>query len=121
MHKGAPEGYLMIDHRGSPGVDAEFIRRSGRTALAVGEGQMAEAAIFQCCACQRLIVKTSARADSRNFCRQCDSFMCDACAIASHQSGRHIPFTQVLERLFETAIRGGQPPSSLLIGEQPHG
>jgi len=59
------EGYLLIDHRGSPGTSQ------------VPGGTMLEAASFTCPHCSRVIFKNPRRVRPRGYCRKCDQNVCD--------------------------------------------
>lgn len=73
------EGWLMIDHRASPGIPTEMALRMGLDPKLVGEGGFMEAATFTCkhCGCAKL--KNPKRTRPRGYCRLCDHYICDAC------------------------------------------
>jgi hypothetical protein len=62
------EGFLMIDHRASPGLPE------------VPEGTLFEAAILTCSHCQVTMIRNPARTRARAYCTGCDHYICDRCA-----------------------------------------
>jgi hypothetical protein len=62
------EGYLMIDHRASPGLPE------------VPEGTLFEAALLTCSHCQLSMIRNPARTRERAYCTGCDHYICDRCA-----------------------------------------
>jgi len=63
--KKAREGYLLIDNRHAPGPD-------GTTFL--------EAATITCSHCQRQLIRNPDRQREREWCANCDKYICDPCA-----------------------------------------
>jgi hypothetical protein len=50
------EGYLLIDHRASPGLPKGFYDPLGIENPTVGEGQIAEMATITCSHCKRILI-----------------------------------------------------------------
>ena len=50
------EGYLLIDHRASPGLPADFYQKVGLDAPAVTEGKMLESATLTCVHCNAIVI-----------------------------------------------------------------
>lgn len=74
------QGYLLIDHRASPGLTAEDMIRGGMDpTLAVGEGKMLEAATLTCGHCQGTVIKNPNRKRERAYCAKCTDYICDKC------------------------------------------
>jgi hypothetical protein len=76
------EGYLLIDHRNSPGITEEFIRSCGKDPadfLIVGEGKVLEAATLTCSHCQKVVHMSPTRKRERGSCRKCNKYICDDC------------------------------------------
>src|SRR4051812_38085149 len=72
------EGYVMIDHRDSPGVSDAMAVAVG---LAPGAGRgFFESATVTCRHCQTVIMLRPDRSRERHFCRGCSRYMCDRCA-----------------------------------------
>jgi hypothetical protein len=71
------EGYVMVDHRNSPGFTEAEARAAG---LPPGAGRgLFEAATITCSHCQTIVVKRLDRTRERAYCAQCDRYICDAC------------------------------------------
>lgn len=71
------EGYLLIDHRNSPGIPKEFQLLGVPQELIVGAGQILEIAIATCSHCQAEIILNPSRTRPRNNCPKCDHYICD--------------------------------------------
>jgi hypothetical protein len=66
----AHEGYIMIDHRASPGTPD------------VPGGTLLEAAMLQCAHCNSFQIKNPGRTRDRADCMKCGyMYVCDNCAI----------------------------------------
>jgi hypothetical protein len=102
------EGYLMIDHRNSPGVSAELIQQSGKSAPIVGAGALHEAPIITCSHCQAGMMLNPMRTRNREYCAKCDHYICDRCALVLKVTLECKPFRQVLDTLQEQAVLIGQ-------------
>lgn len=72
------EGYLLIDHRNSPGVSEELIRASGKNAPVIGSGQVFESGTVTCAHCNVVVVLNPNRTRPRGYCRKCDQYVCDS-------------------------------------------
>lgn len=77
LSKRAREGYMLIDHRNSPGVNPELIRASGLDAPVVGKNELFESATLLCGHCQAVVVLNPDRSRPRNWCSVCDHYVCD--------------------------------------------
>lgn len=95
------EGYLLIDHRYSPGLpDTDFDQRI------YGPGRTFEAATKQCSHCQRAIVVNPFRQRERAYCPKCDHYICDNCETTRHLTGGECrPFRQIAEEAADNASR----------------
>lgn len=102
------EGYLLLDHRDSPGVNPELERICGLPVGATKAGAFFESATRSCRHCQRQIVLNPDRSRERHRCRGC-GYMCDACAAIYAIDGvcRNIErqFAEVLERAVHESMR----------------
>jgi hypothetical protein len=68
------EGYLMIDHRASPGIPGTPMR----------EGSLFEAATLRCSHCGCVQIKRPDRVRPRASCVKCGGgYICDACHAAT--------------------------------------
>lgn len=88
-------GYLLIDHRNSPGVSQEMIVASGKDVPTAKAGTIFEADTYVCSHCNAIIIKNPLRVRPREVCRKCMRVVCDSpgCAIEC------VPFERVLEDL----------------------
>lgn len=59
------EGYLLIDHRASPGTPQ------------VPEGRILEAPTITCSHCNAVVILNPMRTRPRNYCAKCDHYVCD--------------------------------------------
>lgn len=98
------EGYLLIDHRASPG-NAD-----------VPEGQVFESAVLTCSHCQTAVVLRPDRSRERHYCMGCDHYICDVCAEIRKNTGVCRTMRQVMAEVFERNLRAPQPtPAGPLI------
>ena len=94
-------GYLVIDHRDSPGLTPEDVA-GVPGAIAVPGGTQLEADIQQCTHCQRGVLLNPGRVRARAVCPKCHHYLCDSCEAARLASGGAcVPFKAVLDRAFE--------------------
>lgn len=115
MSKRRQEGYLLIDNRFGPGVSEEFIRKSGRDAPVVGEGQMFEAPTITCAHCHTVLVVNPARTRERGYCRKCDHYICDNCSLIAHfNGGKCVPMSKVLDEVQNASFKGEEHVSSVI-------
>ena len=80
------EGYLMIDHRSSPGFGSHLRRLFGvrEGSKEGGEGTVLERATMTCKHCATVQVKNPWRIRSRHHCDKCGgAYICDGCAAAA--------------------------------------
>lgn len=91
------EGYLLIDHRNSPGVPDDIAVATG---LPIGAGQlMFEAPTYTCKHCQRIVVMNPDRKRERAYCRGCDHLICDPCGAERARTLKCRTFEQVIDQL----------------------
>jgi len=85
------EGYLIIDHRASPG-----------NTLAP-EGQVYETPTVTCSHCGAVVVLSPTRKRPRHYCVKCDHYVCDkpACGLECR------PWMRVIEAAEKAAHHGG--------------
>ena len=77
------EGYLMIDHRASPGIGAADVakfRSLGFNIPEVPEGTMRELGTKACAHCGGVVVLNPDRVRERGHCSKCFKYLCDPCA-----------------------------------------
>lgn len=99
------EGYLLIDHRASPGVSAEFVRASGKAAPFAGEGQMLEAPTITCSHCHQVLIVNPDRQRARGYCGKCDHYVCDRCEGLRVQTGVCRSMAQIFDEAQDHAAR----------------
>ena len=106
MHsKRSHEGYLLIDHRESPGVPDALLRTIGAE-LPQGAGVgMFEAPTITCSHCQTVLILNPLRTRERAYCQKCDHYICDGCGAALAASGVCKPFRQLIEETQEQAAQ----------------
>jgi NAD-dependent SIR2 family protein deacetylase len=88
MHsKRSLEGYLIIDDR-------------------LSGGGLKEMATLTCSHCHRQIAVHPLRTRERNYCRKCDHYICDDCALVAKLNGGECnPLTAVFDREQERLFR----------------
>ena len=94
------EGYLKIDHRGSPGVPADIARQTGMPGALTG---LFEAPTLTCHHCGTVMLENPLRNRPRNYCSSCDHFLCDGCAAARHQETGPC---RSMDRRIDAALKG---------------
>ena len=102
------EGYLMVDHRASPGLPEEVARVSGYDPRHAGEGKVFEAASLTCSHCKCAVVKNPLRQRERHTCAKCGyHYICDGCALeASKPDYSHLPYEKLKDDTLEMGMRG---------------
>jgi hypothetical protein len=101
------EGYLLVDHRESPGVPDGLAHAAG---LPPGANRgVFEAPTITCNHCCKVLVVNPLRRRDRAWCAKCDKYICDECGAIMALSGvcRSIP--RVVEELQEAAAKGATP------------
>lgn len=95
-------GYLMIDHRASPGLPEGVARKLGLDPRYAGEGKLLEAGTLTCAHCKCAVVKNPLRNRERASCPQCNfHYICDFCAIKMRSPDyQHEPFSRIVDKLF---------------------
>ena len=113
-----PEGYLLIDHRCSPGIPEELARRNGLPPELVREGRVLEMKTKSCRHCGGVVVLNPDRLRERHSCLACGgAFVCDACKAASLEPGyTHRSFEQIADMVRSGRYTlGGDPAAPVLI------
>ncbi len=92
-------GYLIIDHRASPGMSLEDARLAGFDPFDVREGNVLERSTLTCSHCKCTVVKNPQRTRAREACYKCNHYICDICyAKMQHPDYIHTPFEIMIER-----------------------
>ncbi len=100
-------GYLMVDHRASPGLPEDVARKVGYDPKFCQEGKLFEAATLTCSHCKCAVVKNPLRTRDRYACMKCGGhYICDGCAYqATLPDYAHTPFDKVIDlHLKEVAL-----------------
>ena len=97
-------GYLMIDHRHSPGLSDDQIAQSG---LPPGAGRgLYEEAFVSCSHCQAVILLRHDRTRPRAHCSGCDRYICDGCEFKRVNLGEGCKTAaQQIDEILERAIK----------------
>lgn len=77
--KTSHDGYLVVDHRASPGIPEANALRMGLDPKAVGEGKVFEASTLGCPHCGAHVVLNPLRTRERGHCMKCSRYICDGC------------------------------------------
>ena len=93
------QGYLMIDHRASPGLPADLAAKLGLDPKYCGEGKLYEADTLTCAHCKTSQIKNTLRTRERASCRKCNNhYICDFCAAGMLRPDySHIPYEKKVE------------------------
>lgn len=106
--KRSAEGYVLIDHRNSPGITPEFIRANNLDAPAVGAGQVFESALNVCGHCGADVILNPKRTREREWCFTCDKYICDGCGASRKLGIKCVSYNQRLDDVFD-AIAHNRP------------
>ena len=111
------EGYLMVDHRASPGLPEDIARKVGYDPKFCQEGKLFEAATLTCSHCKCAVVKNPLRTRERHTCIKCGGhYICDGCAYqATMPDYVHTPFDKVIDLHLDAAALGS--PLELLLSQ----
>jgi hypothetical protein len=91
------EGWLLIDHRASPGIPADIARKIGFRPEDVAEGALLESATNTCSHCGNAYRMNRYRIRPREYCGKCDHYICDGCYEKSqHADYVHVPFKALI-------------------------
>ena len=99
MSKQIHEGYIIVDHRASPGLPNDPLR---------GEGTLFEAKTNHCNHCGTVVILNPLRTRERSYCSKCDKYVCDQCGIAMNLPDyTHTTYKQNIDnRLKELSLHG---------------
>lgn len=107
-------GYLMVDHRASPGLPEDIARLCGYDPKLSGEGKVYEADTLSCSICKGTVVKNIFRTRERHSCKVTGRYICDGCAyLQSLPDYVYVPFEKVVDNLKNQAALGS--PKGLLF------
>lgn len=111
--KRAHEGYLLLDHRGGPGMSDGLAHLAG---LPDGAGRgVFEAPTITCSHCQTVVVLNPLRNRERAYCTGCDHYICDTCgAVRAANGGRCKTIKQIIDEV-QTMADKGLPISPIIL------
>lgn len=95
----------MVDHRNSPGLDADTAHRVGFSGLPVGKGKLFEADTSTCSHCCAVVIMNPLRTRAREYCPKCDAYICDACAAVMAATGTCGNLSKLLDYVQESNAR----------------
>lgn len=98
------EGYLLIDHRDSPGISAELAAQTGMNP--VPAGMKFESATVNCHVCQVLVVLNPKRTRSRGYCPRHDRYTCDTCEAVRVRTGVCKSFNEIIDEIVDKKAKG---------------
>jgi len=109
----AHEGYIMVDHRGSPGISDDFIHKAQQifpadTCLPLGMSagrSLFEAPTVSCNHCQAMVIINPLRNRERGYCPGCDRYICDNCTERRRIDGKCKTFRQFADEITEAALK----------------
>ena len=97
------EGWLLVDHRDSPGVD-----------LPSGMGQgLVEAPTYTCSHCCKVVIINPLRTRAREWCAKCDRVICDECSKVMAATGQHECFEAFADEYLKAASKDAPLPTPL--------
>ena len=103
--KRSKEGYLMIDHRAArTSIPEEVLIKNGLPAGA-GKG-LYETPTYTCSHCQYVVVMNPLRTRDREYCRGCDSYICDGCGLLKKQGNPCKTYAQIGDEILNAAASG---------------
>ena len=97
--KRSQEGYLMVDHRASPGLPDDVALAAGYDPTLCREGKVYEAASLTCAHCKVVVIKNPGRTRERANCPKCGHhYICDICAIRMDLPDySHLPYDKLVD------------------------
>lgn len=99
--KRSDEAYVLIDHRNSPGISQEFIQANGLDAPAVAAGTILESAMVVCGHCGTDVILRPERTREREWCWNCDKYICDNCGILKKLGESCSPLQARLQSIYK--------------------
>ncbi len=107
-------GYLMVDHRASPGLTEEQARFNCYDPDLAKEGRLFEADTLTCAHCPAIVIKNPERTRERYSCQKCGGhYVCDTCNFRSLQPGYvHLSKWAQIDQKYEAVM--AQPVTSFV-------
>ena len=95
------EGYLLIDHRASPGIPEDLAVAANLPPQYLREGKILELATLTCSHCKIPQIKNPLRTRERASCPKCFKYLCDLCGMAYQQTFVCRPWDQVVDDVLD--------------------
>lgn len=93
---GGRNGWLIIDHRNSPGIPESMAPQvAAAGGIPVAGNTVLELDTWTCAHCSAIVLKNPDRVRPREVCRKCMSVVCDKCILWCE------PFAKVAEAIVE--------------------
>lgn len=100
------EGEISVDHTASPGFTPEQARKLGYLPYTVAEGKLFEAPTMGCNHCGTVVIMNPDRHREREYCMQCNMYVCDNCGLERKTSGyTHRTYRQKLDEIISANQR----------------
>lgn len=101
-------GYLMVDHRASPGIPPDIAQQLGMDPYHCQEGKVLETKTFTCTHCKSVVVPNLNRVRPREKCIKCSGkYICDGCYFISTQPDYiHTPYEKKLDIVKDLEAKG---------------
>jgi hypothetical protein len=100
-------GYLMIDHRASPGIPESVALAMGLDPKLMQSGKLFEADTLTCAHCKTVLMKNTLRSRERAHCAKCSHYICDGCQAESLSAlYDHTPFQKKVDVAQDAAAKG---------------
>ncbi len=113
FHEG---GYLIVDHRASPGMTEGEARLMGFDPKEVKEGKVLERSTLTCPHCKNTVIKNPLRVRPRESCTLCNHYICDLCYARMQEPDYvHMPF----EKRADLVMSGKRDPLDTNLGSYP--
>lgn len=91
---GAHNGYLIVDHRNSPGISKEEAAAAG--VVSAPGGTLLEMDTWTCAHCGAIVLKNPDRLRPREVCRKCMKVVCD----------NHVLWCEPFEKISDALLDG---------------
>lgn len=106
------EGFMHVDNRNNSGISDEQMLALG---YPVGAGRgLYESSTYTCTHCSAVVIIEPKRTRAREYCRGCDSYICDPCGLVKAKTLTCKTMTQIVDETI-TAVEHGKPVSPLIL------
>lgn len=102
MHwKRSQEGYLLVDHRNSPGIRDSDLTPAARAAGFQATQGLFESPTIRCAHCGTMVIINPNRTRGRHYCQPCDHYVCDQYGCVTNCT----PLKKQIDDILEQAAR----------------